>query len=634
MRQILFLLALCIAVQTTPSFADRIQVKRSIPGRAIGVTSRLTTTNELQNLADAAALAGASAIGSQPCPSCTARQRWDNAREAALQVVQSSSLNNRFDASQDLSLAGSNRMLASKIKEAPNYEIEAKVERGRWLPKSKVLRRPPRGRWPQDNSNKNGKFESFEGSWQERHPGMPNFMAFNAVRVTLVMKKSINANTRVGRFLYTKANATAVVSLPKLLPTAPMAIHVCALLDDTGDYNPTDLCLADRLFTATSQHCPQGEANCGNIPQFFWDPKPASINNRYYWKSLLESSSLSCVSDSTQQTDQACFWPSPRYQKPFNNYGVIGMPVDRGTNPGTLSEETIAAAITTNNTNASIGGKFFVFADGLKTTESEEKIWKRIINTDGVLGESNPEFDSISSLRPDKWTGNAINLNYNSYFFTNSSCGSSTPTNGFYPKPNPTFWPGETGGTCNSRRSGWGHWDYFGTSQSGGLIAFFDPTIDLLNNPTPPTSTTPYQNHFNTLPVWEISLAVIADVDVEAKSCRDLSASKEAIMDTRPYEIIGFVKAYVHDLDIGRDPPTFPDNTKKPFSSERIGWKYNNSLSGLSPSDPSHPWGFTSPEGTPIPCNLIRARLACNQAILPAAQGGGETEISPVLVPE
>ncbi|NMC62675.1 MAG: hypothetical protein GYA55_05835, partial [SAR324 cluster bacterium] len=588
-------------------------------------------TAQLQTAADAAALAGAGVLGSSTkCGTgyCTATRRWEDARDLAVNTLRASEAYGSFDGSSTLDIEdepdSESPVPKWTLPNSQEAKLEVTIERGRWL-------------------NEDEGFESFEGPWQKEHPGMPNFMAFNAVRVS-ISRKAVDIpflSKLASGLLTARATSTSVISLPTPLPTAPMAIHVCALLNDSDDYDPKDLCLADRLFTATSQHCPAGTANCGNIPQFSWDPLPFDFRYCEYWNSFFNIPETSCPSpavnqatDSENLNDMACFWASPRYQKPFDNYGLIGMPMDRQGLLTTPTEEEIRSAIEGVSTNVSIGGKFFVLEKGLKEIASEETIWRRIIN------KNNPAFNTITSLSPSTGVGNKININLNSYFTSSSSrsqCTLDSTTTKYYPKPSPTFWPGETGGTCNSRRSGWGHWNYFKTKGSGGnLIGFFNPEVAYTDAWTEFSNNTDlYQNHFGSLPIWEVSLAVIADADGSAMDCSDLSISTTPV-GVGPYEIIGFVKAYIYDADIGREPPKFPDNSVKPFKTERGDWKYNStsSFSNISSSDPSHPWGFTSPEGTPIPCNLIRARLACNQAILPAAQGGGETEISPVLVPE
>ncbi len=622
----------------------------TVLGLFMTLSYRSAVKSEFQSIVDTAALAGATQISAQTLSSGMIQspgQRWALARSSALASI----------ASQEVrALTGKTRLALS---EAPDTEIPeptwnssgvtVTISRGRWLPGTGF-------------SSYDERQEGVSATVHEtNYPGVPSIIAFNAVKVEMVAQ-SRTIFTNLFPSVGVRAHAIAVGAAVESHPVAPFGIHVCSLMDQNqpGDFqsnfNPFFSCLADRLVTSTNRHCPEGEPDCLDKPQFSWDPQlaqdrgPGTEPGRTYFEEYWSSEPNPAVSvEVNSGTDSACFWPTPRYREPANNYMVYGRPGN--TAPTEAEIRTIIS--NGSQTAGELGGKFQVLSGGLVEPESEVAVWNRIINAD-LKGDSttNPPINQTDLTMFDN---GYVNDNINQSFRrADSQWGAKCideaadivrVKNGAGPFNNlPIEWRMDEegawgGGTCLSRRTGWGHWDDFTSGTGTDAYREWYKPLNWDSSKGPDT-------WFTEMPVWQPLVPVIADGrNINSVSSGDLPTAcpgsgtdPSIVMDSGSpieYEIIGFVKVNVYDVDIGNEPPTFPPN-RAPFASAN-GWPFRGdlynydedpyeSLNGISAFDDNHPWAFKQP------CNLIRTRLVCAQDGVPSSNTSGRSQ--PVLVPD
>lgn len=327
---------------------------------------------ELKKSADAAAIAGVTALTGRvsECSGtglsseffCTGRKRWELASTYAFRRARTDLFSSRKE------------------------QLDVTVERGRML---------------------GGRFQSLEEPFGVDNPGIPVFLAANAVRVSI--RRQVNVTPGAGPSFGTLVSSVASIAPRDTVDIAPLAVHACSLVNrnpfepyegeyDTPDFHPYMSCLADRLFTSTDRYCPEGDedADCGVLPAFQWDPIPAfrtippMRHNEFYWQTILTPRGASRSvpgrnpGNLTQGTnpippnflwDRACFWPTPRYLEYGDNFGVFGVV---GKSIEGIDEGVIEDAFR-GDVRARIGHRFLAYGPGVTSEAGARAIWSRII---------------------------------------------------------------------------------------------------------------------------------------------------------------------------------------------------------------------------------------------------------------
>ena len=125
-------------------------------------------------------------------------------------------------------------------------------------------------------------FDRYDGvNWQLQagHQGTPNYIAANAVRVTIRVPDFRSA-LQWTSIPTTSFNAETISARNKETPqlrfcAAPFAIPVCSLLNNSGDYRPKEACQFDRFFTDEKRYCTDSELSdgtCNVLPGSWYAP--------------------------------------------------------------------------------------------------------------------------------------------------------------------------------------------------------------------------------------------------------------------------------------------------------------------------------------------------------------------------
>lgn len=230
--------------------------------------------------------------------------------------------------------------------------------------------------------------------------------------------------------------------------------------------------------------------------------------------------------------------------------------------------------------------------------------------------------------------------------------------------------PSIEGGTCNSVRTGWGFWNGFfpGTNQHW-FKRYAPPNFSRrVVSITPPDELFESQfTNVNGVPgvqAWKTWVAIVGDPRTAGgggKSCAGIPhpttgvSNADPRIEQIPYEIVGFLRLHLYDLDVSDPPPTFPPNSA-PFSQASNSsfmtraYASGSGLAAYAPQsppsdpinnsnyvDPNYRWWFNRSDSpapldvngvpTSMPagadCNVVRARLSCRQPAMPQAGGAG-----------
>ena len=691
----------------------------------LGITHRNITRAYLASLADSAALGGASAAafvgGCQTAPSsadCSSQARWDRVSELVADVVRRSSPPPSLLGSQGLSsFSCTENENSATTCSTTTGELSAVIERGTW--------RVPANLDPEEPQEP--QFVSLEAplAFQVDFPGYPYLAAFNAVRVS-VTARSTGAEfaSFFGRQLPATRVAVATVASEAAVPIAPFAIPICSLLRaganprESSSISMTDICAADRLLAPTSRYCPDSEPNCrGVVPQFAWDPSFYTVAGGFartsqdalWFPTDFAGAAGTAMpvapngfgprtgaTTSGNEGDQFCFWGSPRYVDPEDNFGFIAG--DCGEN-GEASEDDIIVPLGqtgeyyAKQTPRRLGSKLCPLPDGLQTSRARDALWRMIVGTLPTQPPA-PEPTPANPLINENGqylvsAGNPLRLrNIHKVFEIGSTSPSTIATNinqrcrsigtapatppGQTSSPRPR-WPrswnrdgplasnatgyeavaGMEGGTCNSMRTGWGFWGEFPTTHDSPWLQARRPPFAPPSYPASPASLQP---NVSMLPFWSTWVAVVADTSPDALPCSQTNLAPNPPQQNRDprilskeYEIVGYLKLQVYDLDISDPPPRFPPNNSifsggansfgmsgpracpsdpwAPCNSAGVPIPYPTVAVNQGENRPVYPWWFNRPDlprvgnSAPTSCNLVRARLSCEQPPVPAAGG-------------
>lgn len=224
-----------------------------------GMVDRSLT--ELQMAADNAATAAASRL-------CSSKKCYENSRKLAVEVLSNHTALNSIGGGRMLDISGLTVPDDEFTWSDPVQNINVTIERGVWQG---------------DN------FVSFEGEWQQQHPGIPAFIAANAVRIQI---RRPNTNLLVGPVggsnFALSAKATAVKGATEPTQVSPFALPVCALINNHGDYygeqSGTELCKADRHFTRADRFetISGSTAGANRGPAFPYEPCNREVQKSPY----------------------------------------------------------------------------------------------------------------------------------------------------------------------------------------------------------------------------------------------------------------------------------------------------------------------------------------------------------------
>lgn len=547
---------------------------------------------EIQVAVDLAAISAASTL-------CSSKACYQDSQEAALRTLASyefleaENLQTRFDGQP------SNRTLYDSGK------FRVTVERGRWWPRGLP-----------STANTDAVFESFdrlEGvPWSDEHPGIPVFLAANAVRVSVLRKQ-------VGRFFGLSGSSsyellgTAVATGGDVdrIMAAPFALPACALLDPRGEFSARANCTYRRYFARADRYCSAANDNddCGVLPNMDWDWAPDGSCIRYWGDHPNEQ--LYCpVSESCKPGDchsaGGDYWQlypewSPdsigsntcagmlhlRFAQLTDAYGVIGVPSASGVPPIEASIRDTILRSPTGLVPASIGDEFRILASGFVERDTHQVLQDLIASN--ALIEGSPEggatawFFSYHGWRLPKDDG---------------SCGckdahllqsSEPPCDG-----NALYYPPQIG-YCNTLR----YKPFTIRNRPDEHCEFAIPMPLMLE-----TSG------------WSVPIPVIANADSSATACGEVDPP---VSPGAQWQVIGFIHINIFDADIGADPP------RKPAPLFERGAV--DSCSGLMPDFDAFPvaeWGFHAPGGI-TRCNNFVARTSCATRLIPSSQFRGRT---------
>ncbi|MFN8389408.1 MAG: hypothetical protein U0136_03875 [Bdellovibrionota bacterium] len=135
------------------------------------------------------------------------------------------------------------------------------------------------------------------------------------------------------------------------------------------------------------------------------------------------------------------------------------------------------------------------------------------------------------------------------------------------------------------------------------------------------------------IPIWHTSIPVIADTSPDAIACNGVAGStRDAPIDpTHPWKVIGFVRAYFFDNDIGKAPPMPPGptygspepqvcnyaaDTDGNGIPDRYPWQFNPTYVPPSLDPTGKPSGPPQNWGAPANCNMVRAHIACENGLI------------------
>ena len=147
-------------------------------------------------------------------------------------------------------------------------------------------------------------------------------------------------------------------------------------------------------------------------------------------------------------------------------------------------------------------------------------------------------------------------------------------------------------------------------------------------------------------PVWVAKIPVIAENDLSSNASSicgstGLGSLDPAIIESRTFEIIGFVNVTIFDTDVGPLPLNPSDPTDRslhaaPFQQDWChGWDDISTMPPLAPNsheftDPNatgpNPWFFQI-EGTAQACNAVRGRVNCDTNFIASSSNEGELAV-------
>lgn len=435
--------------------------------------------------------------------------------------------------------------------------VKIKIERGRWIES----------------------FEVLEQEWQEQNLGTPNFMVYNAVRISLKRESILSFLPSFLSGALTVSSESISVAKPpsKGECSAPFAIPLCSMLERDGGFNPKWICRADRLFTESNRYCPPGE-NCNVIPDFNYSPIPNTMDvltalNFEHWDYL--NWGPGPIESHGGLSLNTCSYLSPNYEDTPQNFGVVGA-------PGIVGEASMSAVLPILNSergcqdDTKIGDPFGVLANGLTDSNLNDRLRYLVMGNDqNTVSLASLDWDILQLI-------NKAFINESEQEFCSEELR----------RPR-----SDRNGVCGSARTGWGlDWNHFegvALESSGGC----SQDLGIRDNSL----------------VWKARVPIIAS----SEGCT------QTVSPSTEYKIVGFVTAYIYDFDVGQ-VASLPEISS---TSQELRECAGLRLNPIEPY-PQNPFPLTTSSARP--CNVVRARLDCNSKVFPSADDTAEN--NPYLV--
>jgi hypothetical protein len=337
--------------------------------------------------------------------------------------------------------------------------IKVTIQRGRWWPDG-----VPTNIAPYIVTHSNGNFEPLDlldttgGTWQEGFPGVPQHIVANAVYVKIEYTyehKILNifgtATTQMVQETYAAAGQMKNASVC----VAPFAIPVCALLNESGEFDKDVNCRYERYFTGTDRYCPPGDPDCDILPGSTWTPMIDPDDYEFH-------GNFNPVGMPSRENHfrPSCSWETyPRAIDIRDHHGYVGLP-HSATVSGAIDEAEVLKVIDSSQANANVSGgcanaklgePFVVLEDGLTNNvnmadvnpafaSSDELVWAQIQDeTEGALFHPN--------LKDSMLKGGAPTVRYHENY---AAIGAKSLT---FLAPDPGItWvgPGSTNALCSS----------------------------------------------------------------------------------------------------------------------------------------------------------------------------------------
>ncbi len=553
------------------------------------------------------------------------------------------------------------------------YGPQTSVARGRW--------------WPHDNNGEathpydsptrflhnNELFENFDHTlrdgttWQETYPQLPDFLAANTIAV------QARATYRERRFrrapkttLYARSYAVAGKVSDEVC-IAPFAIPVCALLNNSGEYDAESSCTRERLFTESNRYC-DGEEECNVVPGSIFKAFPKNTNDPDSIEAhtqFLFTEETDVNFSRTYNSDPGCIFfceqtttyldtrvnftrdfkssPHPEEESPADFFGIVGMPENAAQTTYQFDSEQSYAEILNNIAstngfclNAKVGDDFKVLSSGLTTADSAEAFKQVLLSDHTQTTQFAEEYDVIyhsilpkdAALIPEDHVG-ATDLKL---LHDQLGCDEDTPRYGmcnsqlFYYDTkclvNQNMYSIDSNSTNYFRKPLYNEnmiacprveevGGYTATNLSGQRI--YNPENFLSTNDSAKT--------------WSSTIPIVAPKGEgnTAAACAGIlqnATSDPLLPENTEYTIVGFTTINFFDYDIGL-PPAKKAHTPPTSSNPNLIAAYqrmSDIWDTFWPAD--QPWGFsdtiTPPDAEPFEasCHMVKGMQNCQQGLL------------------
>jgi hypothetical protein len=277
-------------------------------------------------------------------------------------------------------------------------DLKVTIQRGRWWPDG-----VPSNLSAYITTHLNGNFEPIDwidtsvSDWQSTFPGIPAHVVANALYVKIEYKykhKILNIYSPVSSNIVQETYAAAGQLKGANVCAAPFALHVCSLLNQTGEYDKDVNCRFERHFTNANRYCPSDDPDCEVLPGTLWTPA-IDESDYNFWGNLTPAG---LTADRVHKYRSLCSWETyPRATDVRDHYGLVGLPYV-ATIDGTINEEKVLSVIDSPQASSNVSGgctstrlgdEFVVLEDGLTNNvtiddvnpayaSSDELVWSQI----------------------------------------------------------------------------------------------------------------------------------------------------------------------------------------------------------------------------------------------------------------
>lgn len=220
---------------------------------------------ELQLAVDNAATSAANQL-------CSDKKCYQAARKAAVEVISQHRAISSIGMANQLEITQMSIPDNEYTWDVPEQNLQITIERGVWS---------------------KGEFISFEGDWQAQHPGIPAFVAANAVKIQAI-RPEVTLFNFGGSSDHIRLVGSAVAVKGSTEPTGVsfFALPVCAVINNGGDYygtqTPYEMCSGNRNFTRPDRYnrAPSSFYKFAVPPAFSYEPCNADAANAQYQVSV------------------------------------------------------------------------------------------------------------------------------------------------------------------------------------------------------------------------------------------------------------------------------------------------------------------------------------------------------------